>query len=207
MGITYKKQLVSIDLKPAAALQLVLLITFCAVGAIVNSVIGKGWSLAWWWGILLLIAGYLVLLVLHEGVHAIGFLVAGAKPKDIHFGLIPKQMMAYCGCNAPLKIGGYRFALVLPFLLVGLIPWAVSVVYGNVYLVVLFSLLVAGAAGDLLMLGLLARYGRKQLILDHPEAPAFYLLYPADALPEGFVEATPEQELELRNRFYGKKSK
>ena len=53
---------------------------------------------------------------------------------------------------------------------------------------------------------------RKALIMDHPTALAYYLVYPEDALPEGFTEATEEDEAEaLKNSvgqpYYSEKAK
>ena len=47
------------------------------------------------------------------------------------------------------------------------------------------------------MFSSLLKHDKKQLILDHAQAPAYYLVYPENELPETFVEVTETQEEEL----------
>ena len=47
----------------------------------------------------------------------------------------------------------------------------------------------------------LIKLDKKQLILDHPTAPAYYIVYPEDQVPEDFREVTAEEEKELQNNM------
>ena len=70
---------------------------------------------------------------------------------------------------------------------------------------ILFAALLSGAGGDAVMFMSVCRLKPAALVLDHPEAPAYYVLYPENELPNDFVEVTEEQERELRERMRGNK--
>jgi hypothetical protein len=101
----------------------------------------------------------------------------------------------------PLTVSAYRITLILPVIITGLAPWAISVAFGNIFLIAVFSMLTAGGAGDIRMFAGLRKTGGKRLIIDHPNTVAYYLLYKKDELPENFVEATPENERETFERM------
>ena len=62
-------------------------------------------------------------------------------------------------------------------------------------LIAVFSMLMAGAAGDIVMLcGLAKEKNGKNLVVDHPDAVAYYLLHKENELPENFEETTEEDE-------------
>lgn len=141
------------------------------------------------------LASFVAVLFVHEGLHAVGFMLFGkAKSKDISFGVILRQGMIYCTTKKPLTARAYGISLVLPLIFTAIIPFIISMVLGNVILVLVFSFAISGAAGDVFMLNTVRKYDKNQLILDHPKAPAFYLVYEEGQEPEGFVEVTEEDE-------------
>lgn len=203
----YKKQLVTFKLRTVENLSPALFLIAFTLGVCVNIPVMRRPLLltdAVWWDMLITLGVYVVGLFLHEGLHAAGGLLCGCKPKDIRFGVIVKQMMLYCHIEKPMSVKVYRFVLILPFLLTGVVPLLLSIFFGNIFLIVAFSALIAGCSGDLVMLASLSGLKGKQLIADHPEAPAYYLVYPENSLPEDFVEATPEREEELKRAMSAK---
>lgn len=197
----YKRQLKRFDLMKIANLSVILFAAPFAVSMLLNLFVLKASFLltnAFYWDILIIIAIYIVGLFAHEGLHALGAILFGkCSPKDIKFGVNLKQFMLYCHANKPMTVNAYRGLLLLPVIVTGIIPLIISTVFGNVFLLVVFSLLVSGGAGDFIMFFSLTKYKKDQLILDHPSAPAYYLYYPADSLPDDFEEVTKEQEEEL----------
>lgn len=148
--------------------------------------------------IVLLILFYIALLILHEGIHAISFIIFGkAKKGDVSFGVILKHGMIYCTTKRPLTASAYKISLLTPIIFTGIIPLVIFIISGNVGYIFLFSLMVSGGAGDLIMFNRIRKYPSYQLILDHPKAPAFYLVYEKGNEPEGFIEVTEEQEKEV----------
>lgn len=206
--MNYKKQLVSFPITKISLLSVVLFAVPCAAGLLVNLLWMKRPFLltsAFYWDLLIIFAVFLIGLVAHEGIHAIfAMLIGKVKKEDLAFGANPRQLMLYCHVKTPLSVSAYRLMLLPPVLITGLIPLVLSAFLGSSFLVVVFSLLVSGGAGDLMMLFSLRKYDREQLVVDHPEAPAYYLVYPEDALPEDFVEVTEEQEADLKKMMENK---
>lgn len=197
----YKKELKIFNLNKIALLSILLFALCFVAGALVN-------LLAFRRPLLLTDKVYrdiIITLVLmtagvfaHEGIHALGAMIFGkCKKENIRFGFIPRQLMFYCHAETPMKASAYKIMLLLPVIITGFIPFILSVCLGNIFLVVAFAMLISGGAGDLIMANSLRKVPASALLLDHPKAPAYYLLYKNDALPENFNEVTPEQEENL----------
>lgn len=197
----YKKQLVKFRIDKIAELSVILFVVPFVIAAALNILLVKRPLLLTgkvYFDIMIMIAVYLVGLVCHEGLHALGAMLFAKKtPADISFGANLKQGMLYCHVKTPMKNASYQALLLLPVIVTGIIPLIISVVFGNIFLVVAFSLLTSGGAGDIIMFSSLLKHDKKQLILDHAQAPAYYLVYPENELPETFVEVTETQEEEL----------
>lgn len=203
-----KKQLVKIDLKKMTALSVVMFLVPLAISVPLELTALKDFNtVVHWYDILIIIVAYLVLIVVHEGIHALAMLMVGVPRKNIRFGVILKQGMAYCACDVPLTADKYMFVLILPLIVTGIIPWILSTVFLNIIYTCMFIGMIAGAAGDLSMILKLTKYSSSQLVLDHPKAPAFYLMYEEDKAPEGFREVTEEEEQALLDELYRKKKK
>lgn len=201
-----KKQLITFDLMKINITAIVMFAVPYAIAETLRFTVftERLWHVVWW-DIILLIAGYVLLLAAHEGLHALAMIMCGAKPSSVRFGVIPKQFMLYCTTDTPLSARKYAFVLVLPGIVTGLIPLALATVFLNFPYVILFAALLSGAGGDAVMFMSVCRLKPAALVLDHPEAPAYYVLYPENELPNDFVEVTEEQERELRERMRGNK--
>jgi hypothetical protein len=109
-------------------------------------------SLDWWMPFLIpLIA--LAAIPLHEGLHYVGFRLAGATREQIHFGVDP-QVGPYCGCTAPLRLRRYIVAIILPVLVLGVLPWVLGMITGRLALTAFGAIQVLLAGGDFLALRL-----------------------------------------------------
>lgn len=194
----YKKELKIFNLNKIALLSILLFALCFAVGALVNLLAFRRPLLLTdkvYWDIIITLAIMAVGVIAHEGLHALGAMIFGkCKKENISFGFIPRQLMFYCHAEAPMKASAYKTMLLLPVIITGFIPFVLSVCLGNIFLVVAFAMLISGGAGDLIMAASLRKIPASALLLDHPKAPAYYLLYESDALPENFNEVTPEQE-------------
>lgn len=213
--MNYKKQLVKFDVKYMINLSLIMFIVPFVVSLIINimvfdtsqTITGKIY-----FDLLILISSIIMLLIMHEGIHALGFIIFGKlNAKDIGFGIIPKQGMIYCTAKKPMKAKEYMVALILPIIFTGIIPLIVSTVWGNYIWIFVFSIMVSGGAGDIIMFNQVRKLDKNQMILDHPKAPAYYLIYEEGNEPEDFLEVTEEMEKEIeeelkKNPFEGKEN-
>lgn len=194
----YKKQIVAFDAAKIINLSLVVFLLSLTIFSVLNifvfgfspPITGK-----YFIDVIVIIALGFALVIIHEIIHALGFVIFGkAKFNQIKFGIVPKHGMVYCTCKKPMTAQAYILALTFPVVLTGVIPIILVSIWGNLFWVFLFAILVSGGAGDLIMLNAVRKLPKHQLILDHPKAPAFYLVYQKGNEPEGFEEATPEQE-------------
>ncbi len=205
VSISMKKQLVTINLKKVNTVAILTFIFPMLIGILLQYFLFKDKFLnISFWDILIILLGYVVLIVAHEGIHAVSFILTGASPKNIKFGILPKKMMAYCSNSKPLTVSAYRFSLLTPLIVTGIIPFILSIIFLNLLYVVLFSSIISAAAGDIMMFIKLLRYPCATMVLDHPKAPAFYLLYDELNLPADFKEVTEEEERALLNEINSK---
>ena len=130
-----------------------------------------------WGDVVLTVCLIAVGVVLHELIHGVfAVLVGKRKFSDLKFGVKLKDGFFYCYCKEPVTLLAYRLMLIMPLIITGLIPYVITLFFGGLIVPAAFSMLIAGAANDLAMFfGLIKEKDGKRL--DHPDAPACYLLY------------------------------
>jgi hypothetical protein len=115
--------------------------------------------------------GYLVGIIIHEALHAFGFIIFGrVKWTEIKFGFIWKHITPYAHCKVPIKVKSYRIALLLSVVLTGIIPLILALAIGNGLLVSISVFLIAGGIGDWIVFRKINTFPRNTLLVDHPDA-------------------------------------
>lgn len=126
-----------------------------------------------WRSLFILIGGIL----LHEGLHALGWKVFGRLPwAHLHFGV--KMLTPYTHCSAPLPLAAYRWGTALPGLLLGVLPLLAGLLLGEGRLLLWGTVFTAAAAGDGMVLWLVRAAPPHALVLDHPSAVGCQLILP-----------------------------
>ncbi len=134
------------------------------------------------WSAVLLIVGYIILIVLHELFHLLGFRLFGGVPwKKMIVGVNLKLGVAYATTDQLMTNQAIRRALLLPFWITGVVPAIIGLATGNGLLINLAALLIGGAAGDFAMYKELRKLPGDWLVKDDPELPQLYV-YAADTL-------------------------
>lgn len=129
-----------------------------------------------WSALFLTILGYIVLIVLHEFFHLLGFRLFGGVPwKKMQFGLNLELGVAYATMDQRLTNRAMRASLLLPFWMTGIIPALLGLYWQNGVLYVLAALLIGGAAGDFAMYVKLRKYPPNALIEDDSKEPKLYV--------------------------------
>ena len=129
--------------------------------------------------ILLFIVGYVVLIVLHEFFHLLGFRIFANVPwKRMKVGIDLKAGIAYATTDKLMTNRAIRKALLLPFWLTGILPALIGLYMGSGVLVVLSALLIGGAVGDFAMYNQLKKLPDDWLIKDDPQLPRLYVYSP-----------------------------
>ena len=138
------------------------------------------------WNTLLFIVGYVVLIVLHEGFHLLGFRIFGNVPwKRMVVGVNWKMGVAYATTDQLMTNRAIRKALLLPFWTTGVVPAIAGLAMSNGLLLGLAAFLIGGAAGDFAMYRELRKLPDEWLVKDDPEMPKLYLFRPESGIQRG----------------------
>ena len=128
-------------------------------------------------GFFLFLLFYVVLIILHEFFHLLGFWVYGKVPwKSMDYGVNLSLGVAYATTTVPIPNKAMKKALLLPFWVTGVIPMLLGYIDHSLTLVILGAWLIAGAAGDIAMYKELKKFPNDILIKDHPTEPKLYII-------------------------------
>ncbi|MDX5482347.1 MAG: DUF3267 domain-containing protein [Hymenobacteraceae bacterium] len=126
---------------------------------------------------LVMLGVFVVGAVVHELLHGLTWgLFCKDGLKSIKYGVYWKLLTPYCHCKEVLPLGPYVLGGLMPGLVMGLLPALAGLIWGN-FLLFLFGLFFSVAAGgDLLVLWMLRRQKKEDLVQDHPEKIGCYVL-------------------------------
>ena len=121
---------------------------------------------------LLWMLAFAVLIVVHELIHGVSWAIFTEHHfGDIAFGFMKQYLTPYCACAVPLSKGQYIFGALMPLLLVGIMPMIIGILSGSFFWLLIGAALVAGAGGDIQIVGNILRYKSEAddiLYIDHP---------------------------------------
>lgn len=124
-------------------------------------------------------AGYLVLIVLHEFFHLLGFRIFSKVPwRNMKVGVNLRLGIAYATTPQLMTNREIRKSLLLPFWMTGILPAVIGLYIDSNMLIILAALLIGGAAGDFSMYRQLKKLPDDWLIKDHPTKPKLMLFNP-----------------------------
>lgn len=130
------------------------------------------------WGFTKISLLYIVLIILHEASHLIGFVIfGGASWRSLKYGVNLKLGVAYATTSADLTNRAMKKALLLPFWTTGILPALLGMYWQDFSLLLVSALLIGGAAGDFAMYKELRSFPNDALVKDDPELPKLYI-YP-----------------------------
>lgn len=127
----------------------------------------------WYFALVVLIL--FVGIVLHELIHGITWARYASRGfKSIKFGVLWKMLTPYCHCKEPLMVKHYINGGITPAIFLGLIPAIISILIGNLGLLIFGIFFTMAAGGDFLIINLLRKEKMDTLVEDHPsEAGCF----------------------------------
>jgi putative zincin peptidase len=97
------------------------------------------------WSVALMLAAVLV----HELLHAAGFLLFGRAPRgEVRLGFQPRTLTPFASCRVPVRAAAYRVAGLLPALVLGGLPVLAAWATGSGTLLLWGWLMLALAGGD-----------------------------------------------------------
>ena len=123
------------------------------------------WGAHWLWGLGAFVAG----VVVHEGLHALAWLVIGRVPvRSVSFGILWEGLAPYAHTAAPMTADAYRIAAALPGAVLGVAPILAAWTSGSGALLLFGLVFTLTAAGDALVVWVLRGVDGRRLVRDHP---------------------------------------
>jgi hypothetical protein len=111
-----------------------------------------------------------VSVLLHEGLHALGFRVVGGAPKAaVRVGFQRRTLTPYANCSTPIRANAYRATALLPGAVLGLGPVLAGWLSGAAIPVLYGWAMLAVAGGDLAAVWAIRGVPSQVLVLDHPQ--------------------------------------
>lgn len=130
---------------------------------------------------LLFLLVVMVGVVCHELIHGITWAKFAKKGfKSIKFGILKEMLTPYCHCREPLKLRQYLLGAMMPGLVMGVLPWLISLLVGSVPLLVFAIFFTMTAMGDLMIVQLIFKEDPNSYVLDHPSEAGCYVYRPTD---------------------------
>ncbi|MFP4227633.1 MAG: metalloprotease family protein [Salinivenus sp.] len=141
--------------------------------------------------------------LLHEGLHGLGHVVGRASWNDIRFGIHWKAVTPFARCTVPSRTRGYRLAVALPGLVLGLLPLGVGLWSGHWLTTFYGFLMLVAAAGDLVVLWILRGVPSDAWVQDHPEKVGCLVVADAEAPAPAPMSADelPLEDAQNRDEF------
>lgn len=104
--------------------------------------------------IILFTIGFVALTITHEAIHAITFSLLNRRQPGfkVEFGIDRRALMPYVHASGLMPATTYRIGALAPGLLLGILPAIYALATKDVYVVGWAILMIAGAAGDFMLL-------------------------------------------------------
>ncbi len=127
-------------------------------------------------GIFLLFGIMITGIVVHELIHGITWArYAKQGFKSIKFGVLWKMLTPYCHCKEPLKVKHYIMGAIMPAIILGFVPSVIAILTGNLGILIFGMFFTMAAAGDFLIINLIRKENKDDLVQDHPSEAGCYI--------------------------------
>ena len=126
-------------------------------------------------GFWLALPAFILSVVVHELLHSLtAIALGGLRWNDISYGVNWKTLTPYAHPRVPLNARVYALTVAAPGVILGIAPAAVGLVTGIGAWSGYGAIMLAAAAGDLLVLWSLRRVSSTTLVQDHPSRVGCY---------------------------------
>lgn len=108
-------------------------------------------------------------IIVHELIHGLTWsFFAKQGFRAMKFGVLWQMMTPYCHCKEPLKIKHYILGAIMPAIILGILPSIISVITGNLSMLIFGVFFTDAAAGDILIIYRIRKESIEDYVLDHP---------------------------------------
>ena len=121
------------------------------------------------WQAFLFLVCLIILIPVHEALHALGLLVfARISLSKLRFGVMWRALIPYCHCTVPIHVAAYRRMALLPLWITGTGSFIALTIFPTDGLGILAGVTVAACIGDVWVVAKLRRFADDLLVQDHP---------------------------------------
>ena len=130
------------------------------------------------WGGLLFFAVLFVSIIAHELIHGLAWQIfAKASAATIFYGFQWQTLTPYAHLSGPVEVNTYRIGGLMPGLVLGILPYLLSLAFANTPLLIFSVIHTFAAGGDWLILWSLRKLPRGTLVEDHPSRAGCYVVH------------------------------
>jgi hypothetical protein len=140
-------------------------------------------------GGMLLLLSFPIGIVIHEWLHGLGYQLGGAPRGSISIGVV--RLTAYCRCDAPISADAFRSAVMMPGIVLGVLPLAISLLFGFGWLMLFGALMASTALGDVLILWALREVRPDAQVIYNREVGKYQIVEPASPHTGDYAVANP----------------
>lgn len=117
-------------------------------------------------------------MVIHEMIHGVFMLIFSKKRNSVQFGFRKDVFVPFAHCKEILVSWKMLVVILAPWLIIGLIPFVISLINGNLILWFLGFAMTLGAIGDFIYAFLIFKVGLNIKIIDHDKEIGFRMINP-----------------------------
>lgn len=118
---------------------------------------------------------YLLYTFLHELLHAIAYIIGGAKAKNITFGIMLEKGILYCLCKQNISKRNILTSTMFPLFFIGIVTYIIGVTYNLDILTLLSIFNISGCSGDIVMFMFISKL--KNIEFSELDDPVYFAIY------------------------------
>ena len=118
--------------------------------------------------------------ILHELLHAIGYIVNGADRKKITFGMELEKGVFYCLCKQDIDKRNILHSLMYPLFFIGIVTYIIGIIFEFNLLVLLSIINIAGAIGDIMYFIFISRLNNDIMFSELDDGTSFAIKSKSD---------------------------
>lgn len=107
--------------------------------------------------LMLLILVNIIMMLMHELLHSLAYVIYGGKFKNIVYGSYLEKGVLYCLCKQNITRRNILNSLMFPLFYIGIIPYIIALIFKWPFLLFLAIMNIVGAVGDIIMFAYISR--------------------------------------------------
>lgn len=140
----------------------------------------------------------------HELLHGFGFIIGGAKRKNVKYGICLEKGIFYCmACQELTKIN-ILISLLMPFFVIGIVTYVIGIILNLPLLIFLSIVNISGASMDLAMFFYILRLPKSTTYSESGKPDQFVLISDTDLKKKKslFLKVIEEKEYKVEDYIY-----